>query len=221
MSCAYISEWEVVKEISQMEIFSEPETGRVSFKPGTANQLDFSQLQTATVALLPVRSTLGGGLGEERVTKHFYENLARRFTNLKFIGPDEASDLFTDLEIWEDYFEYLIKYQQSSVSAADFDKLKGLYRQLGADYIININSDPAFIPRYPGNFTVFIQVQIWDISNGKMVWEGFGQGEDVVLSAETLERVREKMIDWTCQRLVEEMGHAHPLADKAGNRISP
>jgi hypothetical protein len=158
---------------------------------------------------------MGGGLGEESVTRYFYENLAKRFNNIKFIKNEAVSDFFTDIDMWEDYFAYLEKYHQASVVDTNFNELRNLYKKLGANYVININSDPGFIPRYPSHFSVYIQAQIWDLGSGKLVWEGFVQGQDVVSSAEDTERVKAKMVNWVSKRMANEMGRGRsPLVNK-------
>jgi hypothetical protein len=158
---------------------------------------------------------MGGGLGEESVTKYFYENLVKRFNNIKFINDEEASDFFTEIDMWEDYFVCLEKYSQASVVKANFNELKRLYQKLGTNLIINVNSDYSSILRYPHNFVIFIHAQIWDLSSGKLVWEGFGQGEEVVMSADDIERVRNKMANRVSKRMADEMGRGHnPLVDK-------
>jgi hypothetical protein len=196
-SCAYFAE---------IEIFEEQNPVRVLYKPGTVNQslqLDLNQPSPIKVALLPVRSNLGGGLGEDNVTKNFYKNLLKELQNITFISTEEASDMFVDKDLWEDYFAYLVKYTRHSIT--DFDEVKRLYTQLEANYIININSDYSLIPRYPTNVTVSIQVQMWDVNSGKLVWEGFGQGDCVIPSEEYTDKLKDKMADLVCQRLVKEM----------------
>ncbi len=191
-----------------LEFFQEPETAKVDFKVGAVNkaaEFNLSRLRNVTIALLPVRSSVGGGLGEEVVTKYFYENIAKKFNNIKFISAAQASDLFTDVDLWEDYFAYLEKYHQAAVADKNFDELRGLYQKLGAGYIININSDYPIIPKYPGVFETNIQVQIWDINSGKKIWEGFGRGRDMIFSADDVESVKQKLVDWVCRRMAEEM----------------
>ncbi len=208
-------------EISLPEFLKEPETGRVSFRLGEvdkASMLNLGKIKAATIALLPVRSSMGGGLGEEVVTKYFYENLADRYKNIKFISNEEVSDFFTDLDMWDDYFEYLTRYHQSAVADTNFDELKGLYQKLKADYIININSDYIPIPRYPTMFEVNIQAQIWDIDSAKMIWEGLVQGRDMVISEEEEVRIKEKMVDWACKHIAGEMGRERDSKEPALNR---
>jgi hypothetical protein len=191
-----------------LEYFKEPETGKITFKAGHIDQaapLNLNQLQDVTIGFLPVRSSMGGGLGEEMVTKYIYDNIAAMFLNIKFISSSQASDLFSDMDLWEDYFAYLDRYHQSSVAKTNFDELKELYQKLGASYIININSDYTPINKYPGVFETNIQIQIWDINSGKKVWEGFCLGQDIVYSADTFDAVKQKMVDWACNRIAEEM----------------
>lgn len=205
-------------EISLPEFFKEPETGKVVFRLGgiaQSQKLDLDKIKAATIVLLPVRSAMGGGLGEEVVTKYFYKNLIKRYKNIKFIPNDEVSDFFTNLDMWDDYFTYLVKYHKSAVADTNFDELRGLYQKLEANYIININSDYIPIPRYPSMFEVNVQAQIWDINSGKMVWEAFVLGRDMVVSEEEEAGIREKMVDWACRHIVGEMGREH------GSGIAP
>ncbi len=194
-----------------IEFFQEPETGKVVFRAGEVNKtagFNLSQLKAATIGILPVRSSLGGGLGEEVATKYFYDNLTNRFENIKFISNAAASDLFTEMDMWEDYFEYLDKYHQHAVAKGNFDELKGLYQKLGASYIININADYTLMNKYPNAFETNIQTQIWDMNSGKKVWEGFGRGQDIVYSADDVDAVKQKMVDWVCRRIAEELAGA-------------
>ncbi len=211
MGCATISETEGYKklsaEFSKMEFFTEEDISQVSFTYGEINKktkFSLNSLENIKIALLPVRSIMGGGLGEETVTNIFYEELTKKFANIKFISNKEASDTFTDMDMWEEYFEYLYKYSLASVT--DFDKLQKLYKKLGAAYIISINSDYAPIPKYPNNLTVYIQVQIWNLSNTKIVWEAFAQGDDVVDNPQYLEDVRNKIVMKLSKRIADELG---------------
>jgi len=183
------------------------ETGMVSFKPNTALNQSFhlNQLNGATVVLLPVRSIMGGGLGEEKVTKHLNQTLKAKFTQVKLITDEEASDLFTQMDLWDDYFNYLVKYYRDSVT--DFDELRSLYGRLGGQYIMSVTADyTSFSPMYPRTFMLFIHVQIWDLVTGKLVWEGRGEGEDVIEAEAWEDEVVTKMIKRVCKRIVQEMG---------------
>jgi hypothetical protein len=191
---------------SDIELFEEEAPVIVSFKPGLRNdssRLDLSNQKAITVALLPVRSNMGGGLGEEFVTKSLYEKLSQRLNPIKIISSQEVSDLLVDLDLWEDYFEYLNRYHQDSI--VDFDELQRLYNPLKVDYIINTNSDFTPIPKYPTSFELYVQIQVWDLKNGKLLWEGFSNGNVVIRAQEETDRLKQKMADRVCRRLAEEM----------------
>ncbi len=179
---------------------------KVDFRPGqVAKPIRLDSLPGATLALLPVKSTMGGGMGEEVVTEKFYQSLVNRFKQIKIISDKEASKTFTSLDLWDNYYECLLAdyYQAKTVQV---DKLAETYRCLKPDYLVGLTADSTFAkPTPPRSLTFFIYVQIWDARDGRLVWDGQAQGEDVSQNMDWDSEVIENVVKYVCQEIVGHM----------------
>ncbi len=162
------------------------------FTPGTA------------VVLLPVRSIMGGGLAEERVTKYFNRSMKKYFGKLRVITDEEADRIFDEQDLWDDYLEYLTGYQQSPI--IDFEQLRYLYSRLKAKYIISVSADYFVSAMYfPNTLVLQVYVEVWDLNTGEKIWEGKAEGENVIGEEPWMDEVISGTVDLVCQRMVQEM----------------
>jgi len=179
---------------------------KVIFRPGqVAKPIRLDSRPGAILALLPVKSTMGAGMGEEVVTEKFNQSLVNRFRQVKVISDKEASKIFTGLDLWDAYYECLLAdyYQAKTVQVA---KLMEMYHHLKPDYLMGITADYTFAkPTPPRSLMFFVYVQIWDAGDGRLVWEGQAQGEDVSQNMDWDAEVIENVVKHVCQEIVGHM----------------
>jgi len=204
----FLASCEAAKTVENTEIINyfKEVPPKVDFRPGqVAKPIHLDNLPGTTLALLPVKSTMGGGMGEEVVTEKFYQSLVNRFKQIRIISDKEASKSFTGRDLWDAYYEGLLTnyYQVKTVQVA---KLVEIYRHLNPDYLIGITADYTFVkPTPPRSLTFFIYVQIWDAKDGRLVWEGQAQGEDVSQNTDWDSEVIENVVKSVCQEIVGHM----------------
>ncbi len=183
----------------------EPEMTRFSGKP--ANRLfNYRQLSHQNVALLPVRGSMGGGGGDERVAPVLIPIIKERLPEIYLITDDQADSYFTDNDIWDDYFSYVAFY--SAKGLVDIDTLVGLYSQLSATIVFAITSDLFFTGvegLYPRNFNTYLSIQVFDMRTRQVIWDGMVEVQDVIESKEETERIVRKNYQKIAQRLLTEL----------------
>ena len=57
-----------------------------------------------------------------------------------------------------------------------------------------------------------MQIQIWDLNSGKIVWDGFVQGQDLVKSEGDLEGVINKLARLNCQLMTDKLGSVNAVS---------
>ncbi|MFQ5645866.1 MAG: hypothetical protein ACE5GM_02965 [bacterium] len=178
-----------------------PDAGNVSFH--------MSQTENKTIAVLPVRSGMGGGGSEEVVTVYINSAFKKIVKGVTLITDKQADRLFTDMDLWDDYFAFIAPYTRKGITGGeDLADIDRLYSAIKADYIITVTSDYRFHSiggLYPRAFFLYINLQIWDIKNKQKVWGGICNGETKALAAQDENRVTHETADRAAQRVFYEL----------------
>ncbi len=181
------------------------ENTRFSGKP-TNRFFNYRQLSRQNVALLPVRGSMGGGGGDERVAPVLIPVIREKLPQIYLITDDQADSYFTNNDMWDDYFSYVAFY--SAKGLVDFDTLIGLYSQLSATIVFAITSDLFFNAvegMYPRNFNTFLSIQVFDMRTRQVIWDGMVELQEVIESKEETERVVRKSYQKVAERLLTEL----------------
>lgn len=188
-------------------LFEPPPQDTTKFTQQPNNRFfNYRQLSRRNVVLLPVRGSMGGGGGDERVAPILIPIIKERLPEIYLITDDQADRYFTDNDIWDDYFSYISFY--SAKGLVDIDTLVELYSQLSVATIFAITSDLFFTGvegMYPRNFHTFISIQVFDVGTRQVVWDGMVEAQEVIESKEESDKIVKKSYQKIAQRLMTEL----------------
>jgi hypothetical protein len=194
--CAAIDNYiEGLTETEENIVFSGKPTNRF---------FNYQQLTHQNVAMLPIRSSMGGS--DDRLNSILVQAIKEKLPGINLITDDQADSYFTDNDIWDDYFSYVTFHATKGL--VEIDTLIELYSQLKATTVFSVTSDFRFSGiegMYPRNFNTFASLQIFDFKNRQIIWEGMVEIQVIIPSQEEEDQIVKKAFKRVSEKLLSEV----------------
>jgi hypothetical protein len=183
------------------------EEENIAFKGKQTNQFfNYRQLMHQNVAILPIRGSMGGGGGDDRLNAILVQTIKEKLPGIYLISDDSADKYFTENDMWDDYFSYVSLHAAKGL--VEIDILIDLYSNMQVTTIFSITSDFRFSAvegMFPRNFNTFVSLQILDLRSKQIIWDGLVDAQEVVESKEEEDETARKTFKKVADRVLAEV----------------
>jgi hypothetical protein len=176
---------------------------------GNYNNRKFNhkQLQKNNVALLPIRSSMGGGGTEDdQLNDILVDSIKIQLPKVHLFTDKMVDKFFTEKDMWEEYFSYITQYMGRGL--VKVDEMEKLYSNLKITKAILVTSDFHFSGVgniYPKEYNIFLSVQIYDIKKRKIIWDGMVNAHDFIKSKKDEDKSIKKVYWEVADKLLAEI----------------
>ncbi len=182
-------------------------TSNLSFTGNQGNwSFSYKKLIKQNIAILPVRSSMGGGADDDRLSPILVRTIKRKLTDINLFSDKMVDDFFTEKDMWDEYFAYINQYMSRGL--VKIDEMEKLYAKLDITKVILITSDFNFSGAeyiYPKEFNIFVSVQIYDIKKHKIIWDGMINANDFIKSKKDENKTIKRIYHEVAYKLLNEI----------------
>ncbi len=155
----------------------------VSFTGSKTNwAFDHKQLLNQKTAILPIRSSMGGGGTDDDLLHNILvDTIKKKLPQVPLFTDNMVDAYFTEKDMWDEYFAYITQFMAKGLGKTEV--MEKLYSKMEISNIILITSDYNFSGigvLYPKEFDIFVSLQIYDIKQHKVIWDGYVNAHDFI-----------------------------------------
>lgn len=183
-------------------------TSTITFT-GNHNNRKFNhqQLQKQNIALLPIRSSMGGGgTDDDHLSNILADTINKNLPQAHLLTDKMVDKYFTEHDMWDEYFSYIALFMARGLVKTE--EMEKLYSKLEVSKTILITSDYHFsgiTKLYPKEFNIFVSVQIFDLKTRKIIWDGIVNAHDFIQSKKVEDESLKMIYQAVADKLLTEI----------------
>ncbi len=192
-------------------LHASPSSGKITYTLSfTGNQTNWNfnhkELLHQNIAILPVRSSMGGGVDDDQLSPLLAKIIKRKLAEVNLFTDKMVDKYFTEHDMWDVYFAYINQYMTRGL--VKIDEMEKLYSKLEISKVILITSDFHFSGAeylYPKEFNVFVSVQMFDLKKRKVIWDGMVNAHDFIRSKKDESKTTRRIYHEVANKLINEI----------------